>query len=122
MYERKIPINTTCGVEVAQLVIGGKWKSWLIRAINTGSHRPVDIQRAIPTATKRVLTQQLNELEEYGAVYKIVYAEVPMRVEYFLTELGESLIPLIKIMDDWGLKNIGTVLHQEKNLNPEELS
>jgi DNA-binding HxlR family transcriptional regulator len=112
MYERKIPINITCGVEVTQLVIGGKWKSWLIRAISTGTHRPVDIQKAIP-ATKRVLTQQLNELEEFGIVYKVVYAEVPMRVEYFLTEVGTTLVPLIKLMDEWGLEHLKKIVQKK---------
>ena len=115
MYERKIPINTTCGVEVTQLVIGGKWKSWLIRAINSGTHRPTDIQREIPTATKRVLTQQLNELERFGVVFKVIHAGVPLKVEYFLTELGQSLVPIIKTLDDWGVKNLKSIV-QDQNV------
>ena len=53
-------------------------------------------------ATKRVLTQQLNELESMGIVRKVVYDVVPMKVEYFLTEPGESLVPIIRAMDEWG--------------------
>lgn len=56
MYERKIPINIECGIEITMNVIGGKWKPWLINRIREGRHRPMDIQRAIPIATKRVLT------------------------------------------------------------------
>lgn len=102
MYERKIPINLDCGIEITMHVIGGKWKPWLINRIREGHHRPMDLQRAIPIATKRVLTQQLNELENIGVVYKKVYPVIPAKVEYFLTPLGESLLPIIDIMNEWG--------------------
>lgn len=105
MYERKIPIDTNCGVTVTQFVIGGKWKTYLINCITKGYHRPIDFQKVIEGATKRVLTQQLNELEEMGIVRKVVYPVVPMKVEYFLTELGNSLVPIIRMMDDWGNKH-----------------
>lgn len=105
MYEHKIPIDTNCGVTVTQFVIGGKWKPYLINCITKGYHRPIDFQKVIEGATKRVLTQQLNELEEMGIVRKVVYPVVPMKVEYFLTELGNSLVPIIRMMDDWGNKH-----------------
>ena len=105
MYERKIPIDTNCGVTVTHFVIGGKWKPYLINCITKGYHRPIDFQKVIEGATKRVLTQQLNELEEMGIVRKVVYPVVPMKVEYFLTELGNSLVPIIRMMDDWGNKH-----------------
>ena len=105
MYERKIAIDTNCGVTVTQFVIGGKWKPYLINCITKGYHRPIDFQKVIEGATKRVLTQQLNELEEMGIVRKVVYPVVPMKVEYFLTELGNSLVPIIRMMDDWGNKH-----------------
>ncbi|EEC97767.1 transcriptional regulator, HxlR family [Parabacteroides johnsonii DSM 18315] len=102
MYERKIPINLGCGIEVTMNVIGGKWKPWLINRLREGHHRPIDIQRAIPIADKRVLTQQLNELENMGIVHKIIYPVIPAKVEYFLTDLGESLLPIIDLMEEWG--------------------
>ena len=105
MYERKIPINLGCGIEVTMNIIGGKWKPYLINCITKGYHRPIDFQKVIEGATKRVLTQQLNELEEMGIVRKVVYPVVPMKVEYFLTELGNSLVPIIRMMDDWGNKH-----------------
>ena len=77
----------------------------LINCITKGYHRPIDFQKVIEGATKRVLTQQLNELEEMGIVRKVVYPVVPMKVEYFLTELGNSLVPIIRMMDDWGNKH-----------------
>ena len=103
MYERKIPpIDLNCGVTITQFLIGGKWKPYLINCMTKGYHRPMDFRRVIVGATKRVLTQQQNELESMGIVRKVVYDVVPMKVEYFLTELGESLVPIIRAMDEWG--------------------
>ena len=102
MYERKIPINLGCGIEVTMNIIGGKWKPLLINRIREGQHRPIEIQRAIPIADKRVLTQQLNELENMGIVRKVVYPVIPTKVEYFLTDLGKSLLPIIDLMEEWG--------------------
>lgn len=70
-----------------------------------GIHRPVDFQRAIKGATRRVLVKQLGELELVGVVYRVVYDTVPMKTEYFLTELGESLVPIIRMMDVWGIEH-----------------
>ena len=109
MYERKIPVNWDCGIEVTLIVIGGKWKPWLINRIREGHHRPMDLQRVIPAATKRVLTQQLNELENMGVVYKKIYAVIPARVEYYLTDFGLSLLPIIDAMDSWGQTRRETV-------------
>ena len=105
MYDLEIPRYTNCGLTVTQFFIGLKWKPQLINCITKGYHRPIDFQKVIEGATKRVLTQQLNELEEMGIVRKVVYPVVPMKVEYFLTELGNSLVPIIRMMDDWGNKH-----------------
>lgn len=103
MYEHKIPpIDLDCGVTITQYVMGGKWKPYLINCMTWGIHRPVDFQRMINGATRRVLVQQLGELEAVGVARRIVYNTVPMKTEYFLTELGESLIPIIRMMDAWG--------------------
>lgn len=105
MYERKIPIDLDCGVTITQLVIGGKWNPYIINCITNGHHRPIDFQKNIPGVTKRVLNKHLCELERLGVVFKVVHAVVPMKVEYFLTELGESLVPIIRLMDEWGNKH-----------------
>lgn len=102
-YERKIPIDLECGVTIYDLMVGGKWKPYLINCMNRGIRRPSEFQRIIPGATKRVLQQQLNEMERMGLVTKEIFAEVPARVEYSLTERGLSLIPIIRQMDAWGL-------------------
>lgn len=65
----------------------------------------MDFQRTIPGATRRVLRQQLNEMEEMGLIEKKTFPEIPLRVEYTLTPRGESLIPIIRMMDSWGLRH-----------------
>ena len=106
-YERKIPVDLTCGVTVYDLMVGGKWKPYLINCINRGAKRPSEFRRIIPGATKRVLQQQLNEMERMGLVSKRVFAEFPARVEYSLTARGASLLPIIRSMDAWGLEHAG---------------
>ena len=103
MYEYKIPpIDLDCGVTITQYVIGSKWKPYLINCMTKGIHRPVDFQRMIKGATRRVLVQQLGEMEAVGVVSRVVYDTVPMKTEYYLTELGETLVPIIRMMDAWG--------------------
>ena len=103
MYEYKIPpIDPDCGVTITQYVMGAKWKPYLINCMTRGIHRPVEFRHAIKGATRRVLVQQLGELEAVGVVRRVVYDTVPMKTEYFLTELGESLVPIIRLMDAWG--------------------
>ncbi len=104
-YERKIPIDLDCGVTIYQIMVGGKWKPYLINCMNRGLKRPSELLRAIHGATKRVLAQQLNEMEQMGLVTKRLYPEMPPRAEYELTETGRSLIPIIRLMDEWGLKH-----------------
>lgn len=106
MYEHKIPpIDLDCGVTMTLHVIGGKWKPYLINCITKGYHQPKEFKKIIIGATKRVLVKQLGELEVAGVVRKVTYDTVPMKTEYFLTELGESLVPIIRMIDRWGLEH-----------------
>jgi DNA-binding HxlR family transcriptional regulator len=102
MYEKKIPKDFSCGFSVLMEIIGGKWKPYLLFLIQNGVVRPSDLQRKIPTATRRVLNLQLKELEFHGIVGKKIYAELPLRVEYYLTDFGASLLPVVNAMDAWG--------------------
>lgn len=102
MYEKKIPVNLDCGLHLFLLVVQGKWKINLIWAMHSGIKRPGELQRKIPKASRRVLDAQLNQLIEHGLIKKVVYDELPLKVEYELTELGESLIPVIKLTAQWG--------------------
>lgn len=104
-YERKIPVDLECGVTIYQIMLGGKWKPYLVNCMHRGISRLSDFQRIIPGATKRVLAQQLMEMERMKLVSKTVYAEIPLRTEYRLTALGESALPIIRAMDAWGLEH-----------------
>src|SRR5688500_2831545 len=105
MYEKKIPENLDCGVSVAIKVLGGKWKACIIESINRGVQRPSELHREITTAAPRVINMQLNELEALGIIDKKVYPGLPLKVEYFLTPLGQSILPVIDAMDKWGNEN-----------------
>ncbi len=86
-------------------VLYGKWKIRLLWFINQGHQRPSELQRKIPDATRRVLNIQLKELEDHELITKKIYAVVPPKVEYSLTDFGESLIPVISVLGNWGDKN-----------------
>lgn len=102
MYEKKIPKDFSCGMAVMMEIIGGKWKSYLIFLIHQGVRRPSDLQRAVPSATRRVLNLQLRELEFHGIIKREIYPELPPKVEYYLTEFGTSILPVVEAMDNWG--------------------
>lgn len=110
MYSKKLPESYDCGITVANKVIGGKWNAWLIDCIRRGAKRPSDIHREMYEANPRVLNMGLRELTAFGILSKTIYAEQPMRVEYFLTPLGESILPLIDAMERWGNEHREQVL------------
>ncbi|WP_290791588.1 winged helix-turn-helix transcriptional regulator [Flavihumibacter sp. UBA7668] len=102
MYERKILPNLNCGLDLIGEVLYGKWKLRLLWFIHEGYKRPSELQRKIPDASRRVLNIQLNELEAHELVEKKIYPVVPPKVEYSLTEFGQTLIPIISAMGNWG--------------------
>lgn len=104
MYEKKIPKSFDCGMSILMEIIGGKWKTYLIYLIANQEMRPNQLQRAIPNANRRVLDLQLRELEFHGIVKRNIYPEIPPKVEYYLTDFGRSLIPILEEMDKWGLQ------------------
>ncbi len=105
MYERKIPLPVDCGIHLTKEILNGKWKANLIFAISENIKRPSDLLRAMNGSSKRVLNLQLKELEEHGIVSKKIYPQLPPKVEYSLTELGESIMPIIDAMNHWGDDN-----------------
>jgi len=105
MYKRKIPVNLNCGLDLIGEVLYGKWKIRLLWFINEGHKRPSELQRKIPDASRRVLNIQLKELEEHELVSKVIYPQVPLKVEYSLTKFGKTLIPVISALGKWGDKN-----------------
>mgnify|MGYP000932180349 CR=1 FL=1 len=102
MYERKIQLSLNCGLDLIGEVLYGKWKIRLLWFIHEGHKRPSELQRKIPDASRRVLNIQLKELEEHELITKKIYPVVPPKVEYSLTEFGETLIPVISVLGQWG--------------------
>jgi len=102
MYERKITPNLNCGLDLVGEVLFGKWKIRLLWFIDQGYQRPSQLQRKIPDASRRVLNIQLKELEDHDLVARKVFPVVPPKVEYSLTQFGNTLIPVIAAMGQWG--------------------
>lgn len=94
------------GVEATMDIIGGKWKTIILCHLRHGMMRTGELRRAIPAITQKMLTQQLRELENDGIVHREVYEQVPPRVEYSLTERGESLNQILSMLCTWGEENI----------------
>lgn len=96
-------ITNNCPLTSSLLLISGRWKLIIIWQLKDGTLRFGDLQKAIPHTSKKMLTQQLRELETDGLLKRKVYPEVPPRVEYTLTELASSLIPILKSLLNWGI-------------------
>ena len=94
-------MNSICPVETTLSLIGGKYKALILWHLSGGMLRFSQLQKAV-TATPRMLTLQLRELESDGLISRTVYPEVPPRVEYAMTDLGRSLMPILTAMRDWG--------------------
>ena len=91
-----------CTVEATVAVAGGKWKPLIIYYLLSGTKRFGELRKLIGGVTQRSLTLQLRELESHGIISREVFAEVPPRVEYSLTELGLTLAPVLNAMKEWG--------------------
>ena len=91
-----------CPVETTLTLIGDKWKVLILRDLMAGTKRFGELRRSVGGVSQKVLTAQLRAMEESGLVHREVYAEVPPRVEYSLTELGRSLKPILDSMWAWG--------------------
>ena len=100
---KRLNRKSGCAVEVTLSVMGGTWKPIILFHLLHGKKRFSELDRQIGGITQRMLTLQLRELEEAGIVERTVYAEVPPRVDYALTELGRSLQPVLIAMRNWGI-------------------
>ena len=98
-----------CPVETTLMLIGDKWKVLILRDLMDGTKRFGELKKSIGTVSQKVLTAQLRDMEAKGLVNRKVYAEVPPRVEYSLTETGYSLKPILDAMWEWGTQ------YKEKN-------
>jgi DNA-binding HxlR family transcriptional regulator len=91
-----------CPVTHCMNKIGGKWKPIVIFLINMGKNRFSLLQKAIPDISKQMLVNQLRELEVDNLIERTIFAEIPPRVEYKLSDYGETVLPIISVMKDWG--------------------
>ena len=92
----------SCPVEAAIDMVGGKYKVLILYHLLSGTLRFNELQKLVPTATPKMLTQQLRELEQDGLITRTVYPVVPPKTEYALTEFGSSLIPVLDALSAWG--------------------
>ncbi|NJK80365.1 MAG: helix-turn-helix transcriptional regulator [Chloroflexaceae bacterium] len=119
VYETQTPeaeIASYCPIEATLRVVGGKWKPLIIYYLLGGTRRFGALRRLIPKVTQQMLTMQLRELAQDGIVHRKVYAEVPPRVEYSITEYGRTLEPFMNMMAEWG------AAHQHATARHEEAS
>lgn len=105
----------TCEVEITLEVIGGRWKVLIIRELMAGVKRFGELQRALPGITQKMLTQQLREMEDDGIIHREVYPQIPPKVEYSLTPLGESLQPILNAMHEWAVKHFAQIQRHRIN-------
>ena len=102
MDAQKTALLPACPVEATLLLIGDKWKVLILRDLMTGTKRFGELKKSLGSVSQKVLTAQLRDMEASGIINRKVYAEVPPKVEYSLTRLGESLRPVIDVMRSWG--------------------
>ena len=94
--------NEVCPVAATLDLIGGKYKALILWYLSDGRHRFSELRKMIASATPKMLTQQLRELETETLIHREVFAVIPPKVEYSLTETGKSLMPILVAMRDWG--------------------
>lgn len=93
---------TDCNLTYSVCLVGGRWKLLILCKLENGKLRFGELRKEVGNITERMLTLQLRELEEDGIVKRTVYAEVPPRVEYELTAISKELIPIWKLLSEWG--------------------
>jgi DNA-binding HxlR family transcriptional regulator len=105
---KKAQASTGCSVERTLSLIDGKWKIVILYKLLRGTLRFNELRRLIPGVTQRMLTLQLRELEADGLIVRVVYAQVPPRVEYSLSVRGQSLEPVLLALKQWGDTNLSS--------------
>lgn len=104
-----------CPVETTLTLMGDRWKILIVRDLLTGTKRFGELKKSLTGISQKVLTQHLRIMEEYGLVHRQVFAQVPPKVEYSLTELGRSLKPIHDAMRQWGEEYREKLNSEEKN-------
>jgi DNA-binding HxlR family transcriptional regulator len=102
-----------CSIELTLHLIGGKWKVLILHYLGEKNMRFGELKRELPQITQKMLTKQLRELEQDGIVNRFVYNQVPPKVEYSLSDVGKSLLPILTTLSDWGASYAD---HAESNI------
>ena len=100
----------TCPIQRTLTLISDKWKILVLCTLRDGTKRFGELQRALEGITPKVLTRQLRDLERDGLISRAVFPQVPPRVDYSLTPLGLSLMPILNQLHDWAVKNSGALM------------
>jgi DNA-binding HxlR family transcriptional regulator len=99
-----------CGVTHFLNKIGGKWKVLIIYGISKNQNRFSLLRKVMPDISKQMLVNQLRELEDDKIIERAIYAEIPPRVEYKITNYGQTLMPVISVIQEWGLKDMNNLI------------
>ncbi|MCR3758325.1 helix-turn-helix transcriptional regulator [Clostridium felsineum] len=99
-------IEYNCSMELTMEIIGGKWKTLILWYLGKETLRFGQLKKKLPKITHKMLTQQLRALEETGLIHRSVYPSVPPKVEYSLTNSGQSLLPVLKGLCTWALNYV----------------
>ncbi|MFG1464647.1 helix-turn-helix domain-containing protein [Xanthobacter sp. DSM 24535] len=102
----RLDCSPGCAVEATLSLIDGKWKGVILHHLLEGTLRFSELRRRLPSVTQRMLTNQLRELEADGLITRRVFAQVPPKVEYSVSERGRSLAPVIAALKAWGDENV----------------
>lgn len=106
-YNYKVGADTYhCAMDITMNFIGGKWKTVVLWYLRNKTLRFGELKKQIPDITEKMLSIQLKSLEEDGLIKRVVFAEVPLRVEYSMTDFGKTLIPILEAVSKWG-RNFG---------------
>jgi len=104
MISKKKKTSKTCGVALCMTMIGSVWKPIILFRITKGINRFTTLLREIEGINRQMLSKQLKQLEKSGILERETFAEIPPRIEYSLTPLGKSLLPVVRSMQSWGDK------------------
>ena len=94
-----------CNIDLGMEIIRGKWKAVILCHLNDGPKRFLELQRITGGISQKVLNEKLQELQHHGLITKIVYPQVPPKVEYLLTVIGKDLFPALEMIQDWSIKH-----------------
>lgn len=108
-----------CAMDITMNYIGGKWKTVVLWYLRNKTFRFGELKKHIPDITEKMLSLQLKALEEDGLVKREVFAEVPLRVEYSLTDFGKTLVPVIEAIAKWG-RQLGETDGELMEVNPQQ--